>query len=154
MSLNYRKYWHISRTFLLKIFVSNQDYFYFVPIFVLPKFELQNSGCSLPASAAYTPVFTVMFFRGKLTIQVTNCCIYLPFEQIIQHLCTLTKKYCFHDWQLLFNRSLLVIVFLAEIEIVAIVYKFHLQREQGIWLNSFILGSSPSPMLTQKILHR
>ena len=34
-------------------------YFNFFPKVFPPKFELPNSGCSLSASAAYTPVFTV-----------------------------------------------------------------------------------------------
>ena len=34
-------------------------YFNFFPIF-FPKFKFPNLGCSLSASAAYTPVFTVI----------------------------------------------------------------------------------------------
>ena len=36
-------------------------YFNFFPIF-FPKSKLLNSGCGLSASAAYTPVFTVITF--------------------------------------------------------------------------------------------
>ena len=38
-------------------------YFNFFPKVFFPKFELPNSGCSLSASAAYTPVFTVLIIQ-------------------------------------------------------------------------------------------
>ena len=41
---------------------STLDLFNFFPNF-FPKFELPNSGCGLSASAAYTPVFTVLGLR-------------------------------------------------------------------------------------------
>ena len=40
---------------------STFDLFNCFPKFFFHKFELPNSGCGLSASAAYTPVFTVMF---------------------------------------------------------------------------------------------
>ena len=40
------------------VHVSHMIYFHFFPVFS-PKFELQNLGCSLSASAAYMQVSTV-----------------------------------------------------------------------------------------------
>ena len=78
-----------------------------------------------------------LFSRVVPSMQMTYCFIPAPIERSpkwrktspdrrlsLKDECTLTtKKYCFHDWQLFFNRPFLVIVYLTEIEIVVYVYK-------------------------------
>lgn len=77
----------------------------------------------------------------------------------IQRLCTLTEKYCFHDWQLLFNRPFLVIVFLTEIKKkLSLIFTNFIQidycTKRTRNLVEFFDISKPSPKHTLKVLHR